>query len=192
MYQKRNKILSLFCSNFKKRYHLREISKLSSVPLKTTSRALEELERENIIRSHLEGRHKYFELNLDNIKTKFLIEETEIYRTFIFFEKYPVFKSFLKEIKLVDGSIIVFGSFAEFIAGKDSDLDILVISDKEFNLPEYLLPYKIHKITLSKKEFLSALEKDEPLIKEIIANHIVLHNHSFFVDMLWWYYGKKA
>ena len=192
MYQKRNKILSLFCSDLRKRYHLREISKLSSVPLKTTSRVLEELEKENIIRSHHEGRHKYFELNLENIKTKFLIQEAEIYRTFIFFEKYPIFKSFLKEIKLTDAAIIVYGSFAEFTAGKDSDLDILIISDKKLNLPEYLLPYKVHKITLSKRGFLSAFESGEPLIKEIIANHIILNNHSFFVDMLWWYYGKKA
>jgi predicted nucleotidyltransferase len=165
---------------------------LSGVPLKTTSRVLEELEKENIVRSHHEGRHKYFELNFDEIKTKFLIQETEIHRTFVFLEKYPVFKSFLKEIKIIDGVIIVYGSFAEFAATKDSDLDILVISDEELGLPEYLLPYKVHKISLGKREFLSALEKGEPLIKEVIANHIILYNHSFFTDMLWWYYGKKV
>jgi predicted nucleotidyltransferase len=190
MCQKRNKILSLFCSDFKRRLHLREISKLSGVPLRTTSRTLDVLEKENIIRSYYEGRHKYFELNLDDIKTKFLVQETEIYRTFVFLEKYPVFKSFLKEIKPTDSVIIVYGSFAELAAGKESDLDLLIISDKELDLPEYLLPYKIHKISLTKKEFLSALET-EPLIKEIIANHIILNNHSFFIEMLWWY-AKKA
>lgn len=192
MYQKRNIILSLFCSNLRKRYHLREISKLSSIPLKTTSRTLEELEKEGVIKSKRDGRHKYFELNLDNIKTKFFIQETEIYRTFIFLEKYPVFKSFLKEIKLIDCSIVVYGSFANLTASKNSDLDILVISDKKIELPNYILPYNIHKIVLSKKVFLTGLEKEEPLLREILSNHIILYNHSLFVDMMWWYHGKKT
>ena len=193
MCQKRNKILSLFCSNLKSRYHLREISKLSKIPVKTTFRNLIELEKENIVKSKHEGRHKYFELNLDNIKTKFLLQETEIYRTLLFLEKYPIFKSFLKEIELPACSVIIFGSFAELAATKDSDLDVLIISEeKELELPFYLLPYKIHKIVLNRSELLKGLEKKEPLLMEILSNHIVLLNHSFFIDLVWWYYGKKA
>jgi predicted nucleotidyltransferase len=193
MCQKRNKILSIFCSNLKSRYHLREISKLSKIPLKTTFRYLLELEKKGIMKSKREGRNRYFELNLDNIKTKFLLQETEIYRTLLYLEKYPVFKSFLKETELPLCTMIIFGSFAKFAATKDSDLDILIISeDEKLDLPFYILPYKIHKIILSKDEVLRGLEKGEPLLMEILSNHIILLNHSFFIDLVWWYYGKKS
>ncbi len=192
MCQKRKIILSLFCTNLKGRYHLTEISKLSKLPLKTTFRVLKELEEENLLHSKIEGRQKYFTLNLDNVKTKFLLLETEIYRTLIFLEKYPVFKSFLKEILIEDCTILVFGSFAEFTATNKSDLDLLIISERKLDLPFHLLPFKIHLISLTKNEFLKGLELKEPLLLEILSNHIVLYNHSFFLDVLWWYYGKKA
>jgi predicted nucleotidyltransferase len=192
MYQKLYKILSLYCSNLKKRFHLREISRLSELPLKTTVNNLEKLEKNNIVRSSFEGKHKYYELNLDNIETKFLLIQTEIYRTSVFLNTYPVFKTFLKEIEPANFMAIIFGSFAELTATKDSDLDILITSDKPVELPFHLIPYNIHKINLTNKEFLLSLEKGEVLIKEILTNHIILCNHSYFVDLVWWYYGKKS
>lgn len=192
MYQKRDNILSLFCSDFRKKFYLREISKESGLLPMTVSRILEMLEKENIIRHRVEGKHKYFELNLDNIKTKFLLVMAEIYKTFSFLERYPVFKSFLKEITKIDGTIVVYGSFANFTATEESDLDVLTISDKKTDLPRHLLPYRIHEINMAKEEFFSALKKGEPLIKEIFTNHIILHNHSFFVDAMWWYYEQKT
>lgn len=190
MYQKRNKILSLFCSNLRRRFYLREISRLSNTPLKTVARSLGELEEKNILTSRTEGKHKYYELNLDNIETKFLLIEVEIYRTLLFLKNYPVFKSFLKEIGPSDGIIIVYGSFSEFTATEKSDLDILVISEKKLDLPQHLLPYKIHRVDLTQNEFMLALEKGEPLIQEVLQNHIVLHGHSYFIDTLLWYYEK--
>ncbi|MEM5815837.1 MAG: nucleotidyltransferase domain-containing protein [Candidatus Aenigmatarchaeota archaeon] len=192
MCQKRNRILILFCSDFRRKLYLREISKLSKIPLKTTSRIMKDLEEKNIIRYNLEGKHKYFELNLDNIETKFLLIEAEISKMFSFLKKYPIFNSFLKHITLVNGIICVFGSFSELKATKDSDLDILIVSDKKIELPKHLLPYKTNEIHLNRKEFLSALSKGEPLVREILANHTILHNHSSFIDILWWYYGKKS
>lgn len=192
MCQKVYKILSLYCGDLKRKLHLREISRLSKLPLKTTSNHLRRLEKIKIIRSSLIGRHKYYELNLDNIKTKFLLIQTEIYRTSIFLSKYSVFKLFLNEVKPNNFMIVVFGSFAEFTATKNSDLDMLIISDKSLELPFYLIPYNIHEINLTSEEFLHSLEKDEVLMKEIITNHIVLYNHSYFVDSIWWYYGKKS
>lgn len=165
---------------------------MSNVPLKTTSRILGELEKEGVIKSKYEGRHKYSELNLDNIKTKLLMQETELYRTLVFLEKYTVFKLFLKEIKSIDSAIVIYGSFANLTAGKDSDLDLLVVSDTKPDLPDYILPYRIHKIVLNKKGFIAGLGKNEPLLREILSNHVVLHNHSFFVDAMWRYYGEKS
>lgn len=192
MYQKVYKVLSLYCGNLKRRLHLREISRLSRLPLRTTANNLGKLEKDNVIKGRIEGRHKYYKLNLDNIETKFWLIHSEIHRTLLFLQKYPVLKSFLKEIGPGDFAIIVFGSFAESTATEDSDLDLLIISDKKIELPFHLIPYKIHKINLSKKAFHLALSRDEPLMREILANHIILHNHSYFVGMAWWYFGKKS
>ena len=192
MYQNRNKeleIINLFRGNYNARFYLREISKLSKIPLKTCQNVLASLEKTKILKSKTEGKNKYFSLNLENIKTKSYLLQTEIYKMDIFIEKYPQFKMFLKSLKTT-APIIVFGSFAKFIADKDSDLDLLVISEKELNLPFHLLPFKPHQVNLTEKTFLKALREKENLIKEIEENHIILNNHSFYVSVLWIEYGK--
>jgi len=192
MYQNRNnelEVISLFRHNYKARFYLREISKISKLPLKTCQNTLTKLEKSKILKSKIEGKNKYFLLNLENIKTKSYLQQAEIYQTDIFIEKYPAFKMFLKSLKIT-APIIVFGSFAKFTADKNSDLDILVISDKELKLPFHLLPFKPHQIIMTEKTFLKALNQQENLIKEIEDNHIILNNHSFYVNVMWEYYER--
>ncbi len=102
MYQKRNReldILGLYIGGYAKQFYLREISKLAKIPLKTTQNLISNLEKERILKSILRGKNKYFQLNLDNIQTKFYLLQAEIHRTSLFINKYPVFRTFLKEIK---------------------------------------------------------------------------------------------
>ena len=193
MYLKRNReldITALFLGDYKKQLYLREISKLAKIPLKTTQTLLAHLEKDKILKSMVSGRNKYFKLNLDNIQTKFDLLQSELHRTAIFIEKYQLFKIFMKEIK-TNAPIIVFGSFAKFKADKDSDLDLLVISKEKVKLPFHLLAYKAHEIYLDENSLIKSLEKNEALAKEIQENHIILNNHSFFVNTLWSYYGRQ-
>lgn len=187
MYQNRNKeleVISLYLGDYKKRFYLREISKLTKLPLKTCQDTLAKLEKERILKSSVEGKNKYFSLNLDNINVKSYILKAEIYKTDLFLEKYPEFKTFLKSIN-TNSTIIVFGSFAEFKADKNSDLDLFIISDKEEKLPSHLLPYKIHKNSLKENSFRKAITEKEPLVKEIKNKHIILNNHSSYVNIMW-------
>lgn len=191
MYHNRNndlKVISLFSGNYKSRFYLREITRILKIPLKTCQNILSELEKIKILKTKIEGKNKYFYLNLDNIKTKYYLLQSEIYKTDIFIEKYPQFKIFLKSLKS-NNPIIVFGSFAKSIADKNSDLDLLIISDKELKLPFHLLAFKPHEIKLTEKTFNNALKQKENLIKEIEENHIILNNHSFFINTFWNYYG---
>lgn len=193
MYRKRNKeleVLVLFTGNYERDLYLREISKLSKIPLKTTQNILKSLEQNKILKSTQRGKNKYFSLNRANMQTNFYILQTEIHKTEIFLERYPQFKTFLKEIA-IHNPIIVFGSFAKFTAGKNSDVDILTISEKEPKLPSHLLPNKIQVINLSESNFTESLEKQEELIKEIEENHIILNNHSFYVNVMWDFYGRR-
>jgi len=192
MYLKRNndlEIVSLFRGNYKARFYLREISRLSKLPLKTCQNNLSRLEKAKILKSKIEGKNKYFFLNLEDIKTKSYLQQAEIYQTDLFIKKYPQFKMFLKSLK-TNTPIIVFGSFAKFTADKYSDLDLLIISDKKLKLPFHLLPFKPHQINMTEKTFLKAIEQQEDLIKEIEENHIILNNHSFYVNIIWGYYGN--
>lgn len=191
MYLKRNnklEIITLYRTNYKASFYLRQLSKLTKIPLKTCQSALSELEKEKVLTSKTEGKNKYFSLNINNFRTKSYLLRSEIYHTEKFAEKYPEVKMFLKSIG-DDTPIIVFGSFAIFKADKHSDMDLLIISKKE-NIPYHLLPFKLHKINLDKKQFRKALKEQETLIKEIQEKHIILNNPSFYINVMWGYYGK--
>lgn len=193
MYQKRNKeleVLALFTENYKRELYLREISKLSKIPLKTTQNILKSLEQNKILKSAQRGKNKYFSLNGANMQTNFYILQAEIHKTTMFLEKYPQFKIFLKEVA-TGSPMIVFGSFAKFTADKNSDLDVLTISEIEPKLPSHLLPNKIQLINLSESNFVKSIERQETLIKEIEKNHVILNNHSFYVNAMWNYYGRR-
>jgi len=192
MYLNRNnelEVMSLFRGNYNARYYLRQISKLSKLPLKTCQNTLLILEKQKILKSKLEGKNKYFSLNFENIKTKLSLLQSEIYQTNAFLEKYTSFKMFLKDIKTTE-PVIVFGSFAKFLADKNSDVDLLIIFNKKLNLPVHLLSFKPHEINMSEKTFLKSIKEQEDLIKEIEENHIILNNHSFYVDTMWSHYEQ--
>ena len=195
MFLKRNDmlaVLGLYCANYARRLYLREISRLSKLPLKTTHVMLVRLEKSAVIKSSIQGKNKYFTLNMENAETKLYLLQAEIYKTLVFVERYPLFKPFLKELKNVSAPLIVFGSFAKFTADKNSDIDMLVISDDNPDMPFYMLPGRIHKISLSEKEFMRGVETNETLIKEIEENHVILNNHCFLVNKMWGSYAGQA
>ena len=187
MYIKRNNeldIINLYLGDYRREFYLREISRLSKIPLKTTQNFLSNLEKKGIIRGAVRGKNRYFQLNLDNIQTKFCLLESEIRKTILFLDKYPLFKTFLKDVKVED-MLVVFGSFAKSKADKDSDLDLLKAGGG--NIPLHLLPYKVHKIGMSENSFLKSM--DENLIKEVQEDHVILNNHSLFVNSMWRHHG---
>ncbi len=192
MYQKRNKeleIVTLYTSNYKAEFYLRQIAKLTKLPLKTCQNTLYNLEKEKILKSKVDGKNKYFSLNLDNIQTKSYLLQAEIFKLDNFLNHYPEFKTFLKSIHS-NIPIIIFGSFAKMKADKDSDLDMLVLSKEEQKFPNHLITHKIHQINLSEDSFKKAINEKETIIKEIEENHIILNNPSSYVNIVWEYHGK--
>ena len=193
MYLKRNNelgIMLLYLGDYSKRFYLREISTKTKIPLKTAYTFLSSLEKKKILKTTVDGKNKYFSLNRENIETKWYLIHAELYKTQLFVEKYPLWKTFLKSLE-AKGILLVFGSFAKGTADTYSDCDILLISEQQEKLPFHLLPYKTHKIEMSGEAYKKAAEKGEALIKEIEENHVVLNNHSAYVDILWrQWYGK--
>jgi len=192
MYQKRNKwleVIALYTGNYKAEFYLRQIAKLAKLPVKTCQNFLSQLEKDKILKGKIEGKNKYFSLNLDNIQTKSYLLQAEIHKTDLFLENYPQIKTFLKSFN-TNIPIIVFGSFAKLKANKDSDIDLFIVSEKGQELPFHLLPYKVHQVNLSESSFMKSLKEQEIIIKEIEENHVILNNHSFYVNMMWGYYAK--
>jgi predicted nucleotidyltransferase len=189
MYQKRYKILSLFTGNPRGRFYLRELSVKTGMATMTAQRLLKSMENEGILKSKEEGKNKYFELNVDNPKTKMEILNTESFKMQEIMETYKPIKSFVRGMP-PEPMIVIFGSYASGTATKISDLDVMIVCDKETDLPYHLIPYKIHEIKLTWQQFRQALEKSEPVIKEILKNHVILQKHSDFVEIIWRYYGQ--
>jgi len=197
MYQNRDKeldVLSHYLGDYSARFYLRELSKKSGIPLMTVQHALTNLETDGILKSVMQGRNKYFALNLENAETKLCLLQAEIHRTRSFLKKYPAFKTFLKELRGTQNPIAAFGSFANFSAGKDSDADLLiVVSEKNahMKLPYHILPYEVHEIRLKEDDFLKALESGEALLGEIREHHVILNDHSFYVNAMWDHFTAK-
>src|SRR3989344_2539215 len=124
------RILVLYLRDYSAEYYLRETSRLAGISLKATQNGLQSLETQRILLSRINGKNKYFRLNRENIQAKLYIAQAEIFRTDLFFDKYPALKLFAKELK-TNTAKIVFGSFAKFSADRNSDLDLLVISKRK-------------------------------------------------------------
>ena len=180
-------VLSLYCRGYGRQLYLREVSRLAGLPLANVQRAAGSLVKRRILKSHVRGRQKYFSLNLDNAQTRLALLQVEVWRTSLFLEKYPQCKTFVKGT--VHIPVVVFGSFAALAADENSDLDVLTVCGKGETLPLHLIPYQVHEVRVTKTAFDKALEGQEALLKEIEENHVILSNHSFYVDMMWSRYG---
>ena len=187
MYQKGNNelsIIAMYTSNYHAEFYLRQISRMSGIPVKTVHNTLAILEQNRILKGKMDGKNKYFTLNLENIETKSYLLKSEIFKMDNFIKSYPKFNLFMKSLS-TNTPLILFGSYAKFKPDKFSDVDMLIIADKEPDLPFSLLPFRFHNITMPEETFAKALIDKETLIEEIKENHIILNNHSFYVNMMW-------
>ena len=139
------KLISIYASGYGKRFYLREISKITKIPLKTTQNILQYFESQNILKSLSSGKNKYFALNMENISAKFFLVQAEIYKTQVLLKKYPQLKLFAKEIK-ANQPLIIFGSFAGLSAGQDSDIDLVAIGIVFLSILPIIFKFLQHKL----------------------------------------------
>lgn len=193
------KIINLFKSNYLADFHIREMAKLIEKNHVTILPHIKSLEENRIITSKTIGRNKHYSLNLNNITTKNYIIISEIIKTNIFLEDIFLIKKITKEIFNLNilGTILLFGSYAKKTFHKDSDIDLFYlgkISNKDILQIEnigktYGKNININKTTLN--NFKSGLKKKDPLILELIKNHIILQTPELFVKILWRFYNEK-
>ena len=109
-------------------------------------------------------------------------------------EKHFFIKEMMKKLEIKDELIILFGSYAKGNENKKSDIDIISSDEKIKNkIEEYGKTYNLnfHIQTIKKNEFISGINENEPLLKEIIKSHIILSDADFFVNVCWDYFSNK-
>lgn len=157
----------------------REISRKSKVSIGGCQKVLKDFNKYLIKKP--EGKNTYYCLK-DNIETNYLRLLIEIYKTKYFLKNNPLFKEFFNYFVENNVLCLVFGSYAKNTFDSNSDIDILVISPEK--TPQYLCPVKLHKISLTKKQFQKSVKNNESLIKEIKKDFVVVNGFEYFERIL--------
>ena len=191
------KILALFRTDYETAIHVREIARNIQTDTKTVGIHLNRLENINVLKSTIRGRNKEYQLNLDNPVTKYYVILAETYTTITYLEGNYLIKKLTGEIlDRIDGTVILYGSYAKGEATEDSDIDLLVITDKKIDRKAISETGKIMAKEINIKEtnsvlFQEGVKENDPLISEVIKNYIVLEKIDSFVKAMWRYYVER-
>lgn len=191
------KILALFRTNYKTALYLREIAREIHVDVKAVSHQLDRLEKTNILTSTRRGKNKEYNLNLGNYSTFYYLVLAEGLVTIEYLERNFEIKKIVSEANDSLGkTALLFGSFAKENMTPESDIDILIIGDRKPDLSALkevgsLLSREINVKYASEKQFSNGLVSNDPLIAEVVANHITLKGIDNICGMLWRNYAKR-
>ena len=193
------KVLEPFLTDYRARFHGRQLADLLKMNHGTVALTLKRLEGNNILKAEQEGRNKKYYLNLDNFLTKGYIRDVESAKTTTYIRKHFLFKKLLSEFPppdFMETPVILFGSYAKGSYTKESDIDILILDTsnakkiikalKEFG-ERHDKRMQIQKMTQA--SFEKGLRERDTLVLEVVKDHIILNNIPVMVDILWRYYN---
>ena len=199
-------ILRTMYSNLEKWYYTRELAKLAKVSSWTVSRRFSRLVNEGMVEQRLEGREKFYRINLSNARTRKICElfETEKRENFLKKNRRTawVLEDFTK--KAYDfvpevQSIILFGSVARGQATPTSDIDVLVLVPsyredmfkKSMNSVDRLArqvsgryPAKLVPVTMISKDFEQSLKDRKRFAIDVLKDGIVLFGEERYYHLL--------
>jgi predicted nucleotidyltransferase len=149
------------------------------------------LVKEGIIVIIKAGRAYLCTLNLENEKALALLQLSEIEKRYDFYQRDKELGIMLEDFasslepKSSMLSIVLFGSYAKGSAGKESDIDILLLTKGGLNIEkasrEIYAKYgkEINPIVMTANDFRK--QKGKALIKEIVSSHYVLYGADNFI-----------
>lgn len=193
------KILSLYRTNYTANLHMRAMAKLLETSHMTLLPHLKRLEELKILQAETVGKNKQYTLNKDNLVTKYYLTATEELVTIDYLEKTFLIKKLAEHLNTIDISnpLILFGSYAKGYATEESDIDLFSIGKltetQQNHLKKFELSFgkKINLKTATTENFNAGLRTGDILIREVVANHIVISNPDPFVTFLWRYYVER-
>jgi predicted nucleotidyltransferase len=191
------KILALYRSNYTTAFHVREVAREIKVDVKAVQLQLRMLENVNVVLSIVKGRNKEYRLNLDNYLVKYYMILAETFASITYVGRnFEVKKLIGEAIDQLCGCVVLFGSFAKGEMTLASDIDLLVISDRKPDIDAVvemgkLIGREINVKSITEGKFLEGLMNGDPLIREIIANHITLKGIDTVCNAIWLYHAKQ-
>jgi len=183
------RILKIFYK--KDKIHLRAISRETNMYGQSVTRYLNELEKEEILKSKKEGNLKIYSWDKNNkvysIKTLFDLETLEK----LPFQRKEAIKGYIKMLPEKPVFIILFGSTAKNNFSKDSDIDILVVTNNKFSSKEAekevdtIYGIKMSTFQISYKEFIKELKlKEDKVVQSAILTGYPIFNNNYYYEVL--------
>jgi len=184
-------IIKLFTRDYSMKLNGREIARRLKINHQTAFNHLNELEKESIVNTVIDGRNKLYSLNLNSLKCQEYIDIAEKYKSLERLD--GDISIIIEELLKYSETIILFGSYAEFSENKESDIDLIIIgkSDKE-NITRLIKKYpveiNIEYITL--KEFKNSVMQRKALAIEILKKHILFGEISPIIKIFLEFYKR--
>ena len=157
-----------------------QIAKKTKNHQKSTQLFLDSLENEGILKSKRDGKNKLFFFNKDNVQVvKNFMLSLEHLRTINFYKINPKIKQFIEKITaFINGSIVLFGSYANNSHNNSSDIDILIIGNyDEKKVSEVANTYNLDISIKHMEKY-----EENVLTREVQKNHIFLKNTELYIS----------
>ena len=192
-------IISLFRNNYLNQFHIRLMAKLIGKSHVSLLPHLKEFEKNKMLISKEVGKSKVYSLNLNNNQVREFLSFAEKKKSLELLNKEIFVKKIYEEFISLDlnGSLILFGSYASKTHTEESDIDLLYLGNlkesegKKIKELGKIYKREIHLVSMNIKQFREQLSKQGALIKEIINNHIILCNHDLFINEVWRHYYER-
>ncbi len=177
-------VLSLFTRGYDNEYYIREVCRHLPISHGTAQSVLDSLEKRNVLVSVTKGKTRLFRLTNSTEAAQYC-KFCELYKRLIFISEQRYAGEILERMhQYIDGMYAVFGSYAKGNAHEDSDLDLLIVGsyDREkTDKTAALFGMEVNVQNYEKRAFESNIKTD-PLLREIIKDHIIYGDVEFFVD----------
>lgn len=190
------KIIDLLSKNLERSFTINEIAKLLNESYSFVNRVVNKLIKDKVISKKKVGHSLLCTLNMSD-KAKALLHLNEVTRKEEFYAKNKeialILEDFLAQLKekIKDNLLfgVIFGSYAKGTATKESDMDVLIVCKKKFDITNIIK--EVHAkygkeiapvlVTFAELE----RQKEKPLIKEIVKYHYVLHGFEQFINLMY-------
>lgn len=186
-----SKIMQLFYRKKNESFHLREISRQTKLFEPSVYRFLNGLERDQVLKSFKDGNLKKYSVKNNN-KTYYIFQAFDLERL----ESLPdirknAINTYINSLPKKPVFAIIFGSTAKNNYNKDSDIDILLVTNNKINVIEAekevdaLKGIKISSFQITFKEFLKELRlKNDKVLQSAINSGYPLLNHIYYYEVL--------
>ncbi|KYK25309.1 hypothetical protein AYK26_02410 [Euryarchaeota archaeon SM23-78] len=168
-------ILKILIENPEARYSIRKLSLLRKINYKSAYQAVMKLKKQGIIEFENLGNVINCSFNKKINPLVFKVEY-ERRKELLKNKNFKIIYERLNELKF-PFIALMFGSYAKKTARKSSDIDLLVIAEKQKEIEQAieLIPLKIHLTIISYKEFIEMNKSKEfSVVSEANKNNIIM------------------